>query len=317
MDSYMQPLVSVIVPVYKVEKYLKNCLNSLINQTYKNWEAILVDDGSPDSSGEICEDYAARDPRFKVIHKPNGGLSSARNAGIDISGGKYVFFLDSDDFLHCNALEKLTEYAEQTNTDIVQCDFLRGTDVIFPEILEASFLDYDNHSIFTSFAAKIITCGKLYKRNVIGDIRFPEGLINEDDFTTWKFYYNSRKIAVTNTPYYYYTVNPSSIMANQQRKPNLNYFNAYRERISFFDESGDRDLEAISRIQLMKSLLILYSNEQLIEEERTEIKTLFDENYRSKSLKAIAMPLKLQIVFQAFYVIPMFASRFVKRLYKA
>ncbi len=318
MNNDTKRTVSVIVPVYNVERYIRNCLDSLLNQSFRNWEAILVDDGSPDRSGDICEEYAARDFRFKVVHKENGGLSSARNAGLPLASGDYIFFLDSDDFLHPETLDKLVTIAINTDADIVQCCFIRGSEVTFSPIdIGGKISIYDNHTIFTSFAAKIITCGKLYRRYVIGEIRFPEGLINEDDFTTWKFYYRAKRIVITTSPFYYYTVNPGSIMANQKRKPNLRYFDAYRERISFFQTTKELDLEAVSRVQWMKSLIMLYSNKQLTDKERREVKSLFKENYQSPSLKAIRIPAKLRIVFGVFSVTPMLASQLVKRLYKA
>lgn len=318
MHSENKHLVSVIVPVYNVERYLRNCLDSISNQTYSNWEAILVDDGSTDNSGKICDEYANTDTRFKAIRKENGGQSSARNLAINCAIGEYIFYLDSDDFLHPNALQYLVNLAIENRANIVQCNFIRGTEKIFPDVvITESITSYDNHSVFTKFAANIIPWGKLYHRSVIGDIRFPIGIINEDDFTTWKYYYNASRIVLTNIPLYYYTVNPNSTMANQQRKPNLNFFNAYRERINFFQSSGDKDLEAASRIQWMKSLTMLYSNIQLTEKERKEIKLFFSENYKSPSLKAIAIPLKLKLVFGWFRLTPMFTSKLVKRLYKA
>lgn len=312
------PIVSVIVPVYKVEKYLRNCLDSLVCQTLKSWEAILVDDGSPDRSGAICDEYAAKDNRFKVIHKENGGQSSARNLAMDYVTGDYIFYLDSDDYLHHDTLKHLVDLAISKDAEIVQCNFIRGRESKFPPIqINEELIEYDNHTVFLQFAAKIIPCGKLYKRNVIGDICFPEGIINEDDFTTWKYYYNAKKIVITNLPFYYYTVNPNSTMANQQRRPNLNYFNAYRERIDFFKNRNEEDLEAISRVQWMKSLVMLYSNTQITDKERQEMKTLFKENYHSASLKTIKIPSKLQLVFFVFALTPMLASKLVKRLYKA
>jgi len=316
MTSKERPTVSVIVPVYKVERYIENCLNSLIAQTFQNWEAILVDDGSPDRSGAICEEYAARDSRFKVIHKENGGLSSARNTGLPIAVGDYIFFLDSDDFLHAETLDKLVSIATNSDADIVQCGFIRGSDETFPPIEDGTISIYDNHTIFTSFAAKIITCGKLYRESVIEDIRFPEGLINEDDFTTWKFYYRAKRVVTTTAPLYYYTINPGSIMANQKRKPNLHYFDAYRERISFFQKTKETALEAVSRIQWMKSLAMLYCNLQLSLAERSQIKQLFSDNYKSESLNAVKIPSKLRIAFYLFSIVPMSASRLINKLYR-
>ena len=129
----MDSLVSVIVPVYKVEKYLSKCLDSIVNQTYKNLEIILVDDGSPDNSGKICDEYAQKDSRIKVIHKENGGLSSARNAGLDIATGEYIAFADSDDSVHLDFVEKLYRAIKEENADIACCsveDFIEDKNKI-------------------------------------------------------------------------------------------------------------------------------------------------------------------------------------------
>ena len=117
----MTDLVSVIVPIYKVEKYLGKCVDSIINQTYKNLEIILVDDGSPDNSGKICDEYAKKDNRIKVIHKENGGLSSARNAGLDVATGEFIAFVDSDDRIHLDFVEKLYRAIKEENADIASC----------------------------------------------------------------------------------------------------------------------------------------------------------------------------------------------------
>ena len=118
----MKSLVSVIVPIYKVEKYLNKCVDSIINQSYKNLEIILVDDGSPDKCGEICDKYAEKDSRVKVIHKENGGLSDARNAGIDIAKGDYLLFVDSDDWITSNICEVLIKNANDNLSDIIACN---------------------------------------------------------------------------------------------------------------------------------------------------------------------------------------------------
>ena len=121
----MKDLVSVIIPVYKVEKYLHRCVESILGQTYKNVEVILVDDGSPDNCGEMCDVFAKRDHRVRVIHKKNGGLSDARNAGIEIAKGKYLSFLDSDDWVHPKYIEKLYYLMMTTKSDIAACKFIR------------------------------------------------------------------------------------------------------------------------------------------------------------------------------------------------
>ena len=309
MQSNNKPLVSVIVPCYKVEQYLPNCIDSVVNQSYDNWELILVDDGSPDKCGDICDGYAADDSRIKVLHKQNGGLSSARNAGMKVMTGEYVTFLDSDDFLHTGALKLLVGYALEKDADIVQCGFVRGCETVFPVWNVQEKVDiYDNHTVFTKFAAKIIVCGKLYKRGVLDGITMPEGIINEDDWTTWKLYYKARKIVVTNQPLYYYTVNPNSIMGTAKKKPDTTYYRAYDERINFFMKKGKKDLEDVSRLQFCKSLLLSYSNDQLTGEQRKEIRKRFGENWRVLKSSSYVPPL-LKVLFFGFTVCPKIASK--------
>ena len=306
-----KPLVSVIVPCYKVEKYLPNCIESVIHQTYNNWELILVDDGSPDNCGKICDVYVAKDGRIKVINKANGGLSSARNAGMKIMTGDYVTFLDSDDFLHKDALYTLVCYAEKHSAEIVQCDFIRGSVTLFPDWDgEEKIAVFDNHTVFTEFAAKIIVCGKLYKREILDGITMPEGIINEDDWTTWKLYYRANKIVVTNRPLYYYTVNPNSIMSAAKKKPDTTYYGAYDERIAFFKERGEKGLEDVSRMQFCKSLLLSYSNSQLTEAQRKEILRRFKENWKELRMSSV-VPLLFKVLFFGFILCPQLASKIV------
>ena len=124
----MEKTISVIVPIYNVEKYLDRCLKSIINQTYKNLEIILIDDGSPDNCGTICDEYAKKDNRIKVVHKDNGGLVKARNTGLDIATGEYISFIDPDDWIELNMYEEMIKIADETNTDIVRCGYYRDND---------------------------------------------------------------------------------------------------------------------------------------------------------------------------------------------
>ena len=300
--------VSIIVPCYNVEAYLPNCIESVLHQSYPHWELILVDDGSPDRCGEICDRYAQKDNRIKVVHKQNGGLSSARNAGLDIMEGEYVSFLDSDDYWHEDYLCELMKLVTDESADIVQCDFLRGSEKIFPAVkLPGKTSVYDNHSVFIQQAAKIIMCAKIYKVSLFEGVRLPVGLVNEDEWITWKLYYKAKKIVVTNLPLYYYTENPNSIMGNQQRKPSLAFFDAYRERIAYFAERGERNLEDVSRMQWCKSLLLLYSNTTLADKERKEVRQLFNENWCAIS-KSEVVPSKLKLLFYTFSKLPIVAS---------
>lgn len=314
MDK-IAPFVSIIIPVYRVEQYLHNCVNSVLSQTYSNLEIILIDDGSPDKCGEICDEYAKNDKRIKVIHKENGGLSSARNAALDLPPkGDFITFLDSDDFWHPDYLSILVGLQEKYDADIVQCDFVRGTAATFPLLKNEVNIDVlNNHEIFIKEKAKIIMCGKLYKSCLFAGIRIPVGLYNEDDWTAWKLYYKARTIVVTNQALYYYTINPSSIMGQLSKKPDLRYVNAYNERISFFAGTGEKDLEHCSRLQLCKSLLLNYRHRMLSEEERRKVKAKFDESWKEIKHSPYIRPL-YKVLFTAFHIMPMLTSKLTAKI---
>ncbi|MBA5247438.1 glycosyltransferase family 2 protein [Marnyiella aurantia] len=310
-------VISVIVPVYKVEKYLHNCIKSVLNQSHSNLELILVNDGSPDGSRQICDEFAAKDRRIKVIHKENGGLSSARNAGLEVATGEYISFLDSDDFWHEDYLKIMLNLCLEHHADIAQCALTRGSASVFPaDRHKEKTHTFDNHSIFLQGAANIIVCAKLYRNHVIGDLRMPEGLINEDDFTTWKFYFKADKIAVTSRPLYYYTINDSSIMATQGKKPNLNFIEAYKERIEFFQDTMHKDLEDCSRAHLCKSMLLSSINSNLTEDQKFTVQQTFTANW-NKVKASPYVPLNLKVLFSMYSVTPDITRSLVKKLYKA
>jgi glycosyltransferase involved in cell wall biosynthesis len=240
----MEYMVSLIIPIYKVEKYLKRCVDSIINQTYTNLEIILVDDGSPDNCGNICDEYAGSDSRIRVIHKPNGGLSDARNAGLDIATGEYVGFIDSDDFIHPEMFEDLYRRSRKYDADIAQCSFRRVTG---DEMVEST--DADNEKVISTLEALdyiytpfcvdyIVAWNKLYKKELFDNLRFPKSKIHEDEFTTYKLFYRSNKIVICDKKYYYYFQSPNSIIRSNFNVKKLDYAEAIEERIAFFKEKG-------------------------------------------------------------------------------
>lgn len=309
-------LISVIVPVYNVEAYLERCIRSVFAQTYSDWELILVDDGSPDRSPEICDRYARQDSRIQVIHKQNGGLSSARNAGLDIKRGNYVTFLDSDDFWHPEYLQTLLTLCEKKQADIAQCGFIRGRANSFPANISVPHVRaYNNHSIFLERGAKIIMWGKLYKSKLFDDIRMPVGKINEDDFTSWKLYYRASGIVVTDQLLYYYTCNPQSIMAQQKQVPRLDFLEAYTERIAYFEEQGVGDLEKQSRGHFCLALLLSLRNRNLTLCQSERLHRAFGENY-GRIGHSRYVPVVHRMLFHVFRVAPdtvIKILRFIKR----
>lgn len=211
--------VSIIIPVYNVEKYLPRCVKSVLDQTYKNIEVILVDDGAKDNSGVMCEEYAKDIKNITVIHKENGGLSSARNAGIEIATGDAIFFLDSDDYLSTKCIEKMVCLMEENDADIsiIQMKFIpeNQNDECVEKEIENVVVMNSEQAIEESLYQKLYTCcapAKLYKRKVIGEVRFPLGRISEDLATCHLFLNNADKIVYSNYYGYYYRQHESSIM---------------------------------------------------------------------------------------------------------
>lgn len=224
----MNTLVSIIVPVYNVEKYLERCIQSILEQNYKNLEIILVDDGSTDNSGEICDKYAKEDSRIVVYHKQNGGLSSARNYGIERAHGAFISFIDSDDFVNKRYVEILMDNCgcdniticfnekvnENAKLDTEDVGFVEKEELTSDEAIVRFF----NDNIYVS------AWGKLYPAAFFSDIRFPKGKIYEDYATTYKLYAKAKMITVAKVKCYYYTIRTSSITGKPFSSKNLDMF---------------------------------------------------------------------------------------------
>ena len=237
----MPPLISIIIPIYNVEHYLHRCVDSVIKQTYTNIEIILVDDGSPDNCPHICDEYASKDNRIIVIHKENGGLSDARNAGLESCTGEYVSFVDSDDWIHERYIEKLFQIIKKNNADIAISRFLKtdGTKSI-PQTKEVFFTISPKEAIINCTTGSkpefVISCSKLYKRNLFEGVRFPPKKYHEDEFTTYILFYKAQRIAYTSQYLYYYFTRTNSITASQHPYDALE---AFEQRYLFFKEKKE------------------------------------------------------------------------------
>ena len=255
--------ISVIVPIYNVEKYLKTCIESIINQTYSNIEIILVDDGSPDNCGKICDDYKEKDKRIKVIHKKNGGLSDARNAGIDIATGEYVVFIDSDDYVAENYIEVLYKMCIDQNVLLAECDYKnveKDNEIAINQddkIDIYSGIEMCERIYSDEVIRTVVVWNKMYKREIFNNLRFPKGKINEDEFTTYKIFYNLNQIAITNQKLYYYRYSPNSIMNKKFNKKRLDLIEAIEERLDFFKEKNEKELYDLT-LKKYANILIKY-----------------------------------------------------------
>ncbi len=250
-------LISVVVPVYNVEKYLTRCLDSLIRQTYLSLEIILVDDGSIDASGDICDLYKRNDTRISVIHKENGGLSDARNAGISIAHGKYITFVDSDDFVSDDYVESLFLLIRQHNAEIsvcALCNFNENGKIKARESSNAQTIDFSgNEAVIDLCYQKHISnsaCAKMYRLDLFDGIQYPKGCLYEDLGTTYKLLLKATRVVYSPMQKYYYFQRIDSIMHYEFSLRNM-------DRIQM-SETLYKDVHQISRTFYLASVSRLF-----------------------------------------------------------
>lgn len=240
--------ISVIVAVYKMPEYLPRCIDGILNQTFRDLELILVDDGSPDHCGQICDDYAAKDSRVRVIHKVNAGVCAARNTGLDWvyehSDSQWIFFHDNDDWIHPETLERLHRAAVELDTGISICGYqqttgedpvIREEDLIPVRWMPKAF--YMEH-----FVNATVCWGKLYRRDIFEGKRYPVGKYIEDEFLTYKLLFANESLAVIPGALYAYYINPAGISKKAWVPKRLDAWEAFEQQIAYFKQMGDEDL---------------------------------------------------------------------------
>ena len=254
----MNDLVSIIIPVYNVENYLLRCVESILKQTYENIEIILSDDGSKDKSGQLCDSLALKDKRIKVLHCENKGLSEARNRGLRIAGGKYVCFVDSDDWVDKDFVLKLLYTLKKTKSDISECKFKRTTDAEAKGNKNGSISSLDTKSALDllcddNYAKHIVVWNKMYKKSLFDKIEFPIGKLHEDEFTTHKLFSKATKVGFVDDELYFYFFNKNSITASKIIDKRLDSIEAYLERMTFFEANHYDDLKKKTSRLLFKN----------------------------------------------------------------
>lgn len=311
--------ISIIVPVYNVEPYLRQCLDSILGQTFTNFEVLLINDGSPDSSGDICREYVAKDSRFHYFEKENGGLSDARNYGIERAQGEYLTFIDSDDFVNEKHLENLFLASRLTNADITIGGFSRfenGTFWLYQDhfssdslvsFTSAQAIQHLDSMFDVPFLNFSIVCGKLFKRDLFKELRFQYGKYAEDQFIIWKLYLKARSIYTFNVDSYVYRINNTGMSSVFSLK-HLDYIDALEERIKFTKDIDGIDIGLSFNMYryVLKRNLDQLEEHQFLDEasqirrklelaEREEYPFLFDESYSDmggpKELISIIVPI--------------------------
>lgn len=231
----------MIVPVYQVEKYIGQCIESVLNQTFQDFELILIDDGSKDNSGRICDLYAAKDERIRVIHTENRGAAAARNTGLDQASGKYITFLDGDDYLAENMIERLHQVIDDSAYDMVVCDFLNllpnENDNFIVHLKERTVngrevLEHLKNE--KSYGVWTVVWNKIYTREILKNLRFPNGKYFEDEFFSNQLYLNSNQIHVISDVLCYHRVLASSTMNTQKTENYLDLLDALQERLEIY-----------------------------------------------------------------------------------
>lgn len=252
--------VSIIVPVYNVEKYLDECVRSILGQTYENIEVILVDDGSTDSSGKICDSYKETDGRIRVIHKPNGGLSSTRNAGMDIATGSYYIFVDSDDTISLNMVSEMIKKAEDTGAQIVSSLITEDRENLDTGNVNKVTV-FDTHgalkSIFSDGLVVTSSSGKMYSSDLWKDIRFPTDMIFEDFATIYKVIKKASKIVSFEDWQYFYRPNPAGITGTPFYHRKMQFFDVAYKVISGIKDT-DPDLVPVIKNRITRQAISYY-----------------------------------------------------------
>lgn len=318
--SNKDKLISIIVPIYKVEKYLKKCIESILKQTYKNIEIILVDDGSPDNCGKICDYYKQMDKRIKVIHKNNGGLSEARNYGIREARGDYLLFVDSDDFIAENICEILINNINKYSADMAICNFyyvFENKKAIKNEMSskkDVQVLEKENiiREYFLNYSVDLnVAWNKLYKKDIFkgkNAILFPVGKLHEDTYIMYKIYYNLNRLVRINKPLYYYRQRNDSIISSFSIK-NVEDIMGYIKDYYIFSKNVDEDLKQMIQIECIKQYIgcirrsmkanIFNDVKYLIYDMRNIIinntKKIFNNKYASFKIKKYYLLIKLKI----------------------
>lgn len=280
--------VSVIVPIYNVEEYVRECIESILNQTFKDFELLLINDGSTDDSPKICKYYEKLDPRVKVINKVNGGLSDARNAGIDVAKGKYLTFIDGDDFIAKDTLETMYNSINKTDIKIAVCNMIRyyedgETEYFYRPSKDNILLKEDDR--FKTLAQPSV-CNKMFKTELFKDIRFPYKKYYEDTFVYHELVMQTNSVVLTGKDSYYYRCRRGSILDGGYSKKYFDFIEAVYLRATFLDRNNVHEYADEAYLHLYSSLVNAYKNLSNREDNLNELFNVAQDRY-NKSFKRI------------------------------
>jgi glycosyltransferase involved in cell wall biosynthesis len=288
-------IVSVIIPIYNTERYLDRCVRSVTAQTWSALEILLVDDGSTDGSAAMCDRLAEADRRIRVIHEPNGGLSDARNAGIEAATGRRLLFVDSDDFIAPDMVEKLVNAAEEQDAEMSVCNFLHVDEDGHPLPKENRIMPIQDEVLSGEEALArtfddlgwyfIPACNKLHARELFSSVRFPKGKLHEDEFTAHELLGMCRRIACISDACYFYVQRPGSIVHSRNCRSNLHAAEAYLNRAVYFYDRGMLRFSGRAYLNGAMYLSEAFSDEVISEELAAERKAFLADFRKHLSLR--------------------------------
>lgn len=321
--------VSIIIPVYNVEKYLSCCLDSVLAQDYTDYEAILVDDGSTDNSAAICDEYVRKDNRFHVIHQTNGGLSHARNMGVNASNGDYLFFLDSDDCIHPKAISTMISLAQENNAALVQMDiesvpenfnnFTKNIDgdckVFHFDTIDALYnIDRDNKQIVDDIRLiSLVVWTKLYRRNLFETLSFPENIkLHEDQMVAHRFIVQAGGIVLCRASLYFYRNRPNSLITEGWTIKRLTILDCYKDRVEWVKKVTDKSARGQELLYYIyvRYLVCMFKNYWMATQKlqgtekkkcKKQIISRFEEELRNSPVHLKARD---KVIFYSFKMVP-------------
>ncbi|HTO18500.1 MAG TPA: glycosyltransferase family 2 protein [Pseudomonas sp.] len=321
----VRPLVSIIIPVYRVEEYIRRCINSVVGQTYRNVEVILVDDGSPDRCGEICDEYALQDSRVQVVHQKNGGVSAARNIALDRASGAYVMFVDADDYIDASLVEVLVDKADELQAEILLFDHCE----VNAKGIKPFFNDWYPGISAEELKRRIVRdtvynspWGKFFRKELWGDVRFPVGQLYEDLYVMPSVVIRANNLAyvkLSQVGYYYNRVNVDSITAAVRDRGALNRFYralAVEEHRRIAEQMGWADIAGWAEAKVVQEMIrSLYANSRAPELSVDKLNVVFD--YLGTHREAVrSLSLKYRVLFWSIFSFPLLAKLYGRVRFK-
>ncbi|PAV31544.1 hypothetical protein CIL05_02480 [Virgibacillus profundi] len=309
------PKVSIIALIYNLEAYMPLCINSVLEQTFKDFELILVNDGSTDNSGRICEEYAKKDKRISVVHKSNAGIAAARNTGISYASGKYITFIDCDDYFHEQMVEILYKEIVSAEADIAMCDFSptdEGKEIqrknALPDYSVTSYTQKRGlHGLYEKNLTYVVPWNKIYRKKLFADIEYPSGYLYDDEFTAHKLLYEANKIVYVQVPLYFYIIRNGSTTHSPMTEKKFDKVLALHDRAKFFREKKLRELENKALLDFTEYFFWYYLQSKIelpeADDRRTEIKNKYNQLF-FRIIKNPETNKKKKVVFSVFRFSP-------------